>query len=256
VFTRAIVRPPGTTFEQGLTSGSFGPPHLPAALAQHEHYCEALERCGLEVIALDADARFPDSTFIEDTAIVTDRMAVLTRPGAPSRQGEVSSVAAILTEFYEEVQEIRAPGTIDGGDVCEAGDHFFIGLSARTNEAGANQLADVLAQHDFAATLVDIRRSRDLLHLKTGLSWLGDGRFVMHAELARRGEFAGYERIVVDPGEQYAANCIVVNEHVFVPEGFPRLADELTRQGFGVVPLAMSEFQKMDGGLSCLSLRF
>ena len=256
MYTRAIVRPPATTFTQGLTSAALGPPHLPAALAQHESYCEALERCGLDVIVLDPDARFPDSTFVEDTAILTPYAAVLTRPGASSREGEVPGIAEALGEYFEEFHHIRAPGTLDGGDVCQAEDHFFIGVSQRTNEAGATQLAQALEKYDFASTFVDIRGAHDLLHLKSGLAWIGDGRLVMHASLAARSAFGEFERIVVDRDETYAANCVYVNDHVLVPDHHPRLADELARNGYGVILVAMSEFQKMDGGLSCLSLRF
>ena len=229
---------------------------LPAALAQHASYCEALEQCGLDLIALDADARFPDSTFVEDTAVLTERVAVLARPGAASRRGEVASIADSLEDFYAERIEIHAPGTLDGGDVCRAEDHFFIGVSRRTNEAGAEQLADVLRVHDYGASLVDIRDSAELLHLKSGLSYVGEHRLVLDADLADRAMFRDFETLVVGPAERYAANCVRVNEYLLVAEGYPRLTDELTARGLTVIPLKMSEFRKMDGGLSCLSLRF
>jgi dimethylargininase len=231
-------------------------PLLAAAFAQHAGYCEALEQCGLEVIALDADARYPDSTFVEDTAVLTEQVAVLARPGATSRRGEVSSIADSLEDFYEERIEIRAPGTLDGGDVCRTENHFFIGVSQRTNAAGAEQLAEVLRIHGYTATLVDIRDSADLLHLKSGLSFVGDRRLVLHAELAARPMFREFETLVVDPAERYAANCVLVNEYLLVAEGYPRLTEELVARGHSVIPLKMSEFRKMDGGLSCLSLRF
>jgi dimethylargininase len=239
-----------------MTTASLGMPLLSAALAQHASYCEALEQCGLDVIPLDADARYPDSTFVEDTAVLTERIAVLARPGAPSRRGEVASVADALEDFYEERIEIRAPGTLDGGDVCRAENHFFIGVSQRTNAAGAEQLAEILRIHDYSATLVDIRASAGLLHLKSGLSFVGDRRLVLNADLAARAMFRDFETTVVDPADGYAANCVLVNEHLLVAEGYPRLTEELVALGHEVISLKMSEFRKMDGGLSCLSLRF
>jgi dimethylargininase len=255
-FTRAIVRPPGTSFAQGITTASLGMPLLPAALSQHASYCEALEECGLEVIVLDADARHPDSTFVEDTAVLTERVAVLARPGATSRRGEVARVADVLEDFYAEGIEIREPGTLDGGDVCQADDHFFIGVSQRTNAAGAGQLAEILRIHDYNASLVDIRDTTGLLHLKSGMSYVGERRLVLETGLASRAIFNDFDVVVVDPGERYAANCVRVNEHVLVAEGYPRLMDDLSARGYPVIPLKMSEFRKMDGGLSCLSLRF
>jgi dimethylargininase len=133
-FTHAIVRPPGATFAAGLTSSNLGPPDLTLALKQHDAYCRTLEHLGLCLDRLPADPDYPDSTFVEDTAIVTSKGAILTRPGAPSRAGEVDSMRVALGRYFSELDQITAPGTLDGGDVCEAGDHFFIGVSHRTNE--------------------------------------------------------------------------------------------------------------------------
>ena len=137
-FSRAIVRTPGQSFANGLTaSAALGRPDIDLALAQHAAYCEALRRCGLEVTVLPPDERFPDGTFVEDTAVVAARTAVATRPGAPTRTGEVEVVAAALRHFRPALEQIQAPGTVDGGDVCQAEDHFLIGVSARTNEAAS-----------------------------------------------------------------------------------------------------------------------
>src|SRR4051812_5358313 len=140
-FTHAIVRPPGSTFAEGITSSDLGAPDLALALEQHEAYCRTLERLGLSLARLPGDAEFPDSTFVEDAAIVTSKGAILTRPGAPSRAGEVRAMGEALCRWFPELDRIVAPGTVDGGDICEAGDHFFIGLSHRTNEEGAAQLS-------------------------------------------------------------------------------------------------------------------
>src|SRR5215213_266434 len=148
-FTHAIVRPPAATFAAGLTSSGLGAPDLELALEQHEAYCRTLERLGLSLLRLPPDAEFPDSTFVEDAAIVTERGAILTRPGAPSRAGEVIAMSEALCRWFPDLDRITAPGTVDGGDVCEAGEHFFIGLSERTNAAGATQLAVWLATRGF-----------------------------------------------------------------------------------------------------------
>jgi dimethylargininase len=177
-FTRAIVRPPAATFAAGITTSGLGPPDLALALEQHEAYCHTLERLGLSLIRLAPDAAFPDSTFVEDAAIVTARGAMLTRPGAPSRAGEVAALGAALGRWFPKLEAITAPGTADGGDVCEAGPHFFIGLSARTNGEGVAQLAAWLEKHGFGSSVIDIRRMPSLLHLKTGLSWLGGRRLL------------------------------------------------------------------------------
>jgi dimethylargininase len=255
-FTRAIVRPPAATFAAGITTSGLGAPDLALALEQHEAYCRTLERLELSLVRLAPDAAFPDSTFVEDAAIVTARGAILTRPGAPSRAGEVTALGVALGPWFSELAAIAAPGTVDGGDVCEAGTHFFIGLSARTNREGAAQLADWLEKHGFGSSVIDIRRMPDLLHLKTGLSWLGERRVLAVDDIAGQEALSGWEIVRVPEGEDYAANCIRVNDAVLVARGFPATSALLGELGYDLVPLAMSEYRKMDAGLSCLSLRW
>jgi len=255
-FTRAIVRPPAATFAAGLTTSGLGPPDLALALEQHEAYCQTLERLRLALVRLAPDAEFPDSTFVEDAAIVTTRGAMVTRPGAPSRAGEVAAVGTALGRWFPELEAITAPGTVDGGDVCEAGPHFFIRLSARTNGEGAAQLADWLEQRGFGSSVIDIRRMPGLLHLKTGLSWLGERRLLAIDEIAGHEALRGWEIVRTSEGEDYAANCIRINEALLVADGFPATSAQLSELGYDLIPLAMSEFGKMDGGLSCLSVRW
>lgn len=256
MFTHAIVRPPGRSFAQGLTTSTLGPPIYELALEQHAAYCAALEACGLSLIRLEADEGHPDSTFVEDTAILAEGCAVATRPGAPSRRGEVASVRDLLRQRFPAVRGIDEPATVDGGDVCQAGRRFFIGVTARTDEAGAAQLAAILADHGYAPTTVDIRAMPGLLHLKSGLAALGDNRLLLVRELAAHPAFADFEHVYVDDSEAYAANCVRVNGHVLVPAGYPGMQAALAALGYATIALDMSEFQKMDGGLSCLSLRF
>jgi dimethylargininase len=256
VFTHAIVRTPGKNFAQGLTKVDLGVPRYDQVLAQHARYCEALQACGLAITRLEPDLDHPDSTFVEDTAVLTGRSAVLTRPGARSREGEVAAMRPVLHGFFPVTVEIEAPGTVDGGDICEAEDHFFVGLSLRTNEEGARQLAGHLASVGYRSTVVDVRGMSGILHLKSGVSYIGNNTLVVMEEMAGGVAFAGYELIRVAREESYAANCVRVNERVLVASGYPRLAAELIDRGFDPLVLDMSEFRKMDGGPSCLSLRF
>jgi dimethylargininase len=259
-FTRAVVRRPSHNFASGLSSADEGPPDVAKALEQHQCYCDALRHCGLRLTYLEPDPAFPDGTFVEDTAIVTGRGAILTRPGAPSRSGEVDQVAVALREFYADLPHIAAPGTVDGGDVCEADGHFVIGVSARTNEAGAKQLAEHLRRLHYTATIVDIRSAAGLLHLKTGIAYLGDGAWMVDGKIQDTvrswNGLRVSELITVGAHEGYAANCVRVNDAVLLPAGYPRVADAVRDKGFAPLLLDMSEFRKMDGGLSCLSLRF
>ena len=257
MFRHAIVRPPAPNFADGLTTVDLGRPDVAKALAQHDAYCRALEESGLALTRLPDDPHFPDSTFVEDTAVITARgSAILTRPGAPSRSGEVVAIEEALASRFPRLLRIEAPGTVDGGDIDEAGEHFFIGVSRRTNEEGARQLARLLAADGYTSSLYDIRGVGEILHLKSGIAWLGGKTLVVIDALASHPAFAGWDLIRVPRGEEYAANCILVNDSVFFAEGFPLLERALRERGYRLTVLPMSEFQKMDGGLSCLSLRF
>lgn len=174
MFTRSIVCPPSENFAQGLTTSDLGLPDYESALAQHRLYCEALEDCGLTLTILAADAAHPDSTFVEDTAILVEPVkgnnnfhAIITRPGALSRRDEPLRVRGALLNHFPIIHAIESPGTVDGGDVCQADDRFFIGVSERTNEIGAEQLSDRLNNLGYSSTLIDIRRQKALLHLKS-----------------------------------------------------------------------------------------
>lgn len=256
IVRHAIVRPPGDSFAEGLTASGLGPPDLALAMTQHRAYCEALLECGVALTSLPADADFPDSTFVEDTAVLTPRGAVLARPGAASRVGEVNAIRPALESFYQNLREIESPGTLDGGDVCEAGEHVFIGISERTNEEGARQLALFLAKEGYATATVDIRAVPGILHLKSGLAALDDWRLAVAPELLAHPAFRSHRIVAVAPEESYAANCINVNDRILVASGFPGFEGVLRGLDYDLVPLGMSEFRKMDGGLSCLSLRF
>jgi len=256
MFSKAIVRPPSANFAAGLTTVDLGAPDLERALTQHEAYCQALESCGLDVLRLPPDEEHPDSTFVEDTAILTTRGAVITHPGASSRRGETTHIAPLIRDYFRTVHLIEEPGTVDGGDICEAGEHFFIGISLRTNENGAKQLAGFLESFGFTSTLIDIRGVSNILHLKSGLAYLGGKQLVLIEALGSVKEFSGYDVLCLESSEGYAANCLEINGKVLIAGGFPAARRELEHLGYQTIALDMSEFQKMDGGLSCLSLRF
>ena len=255
LFQRAIVRPPAPTFATGLTTVDLGKPDLPRARMQHAAYCDALERCGLSLVILPEDPAHPDSTFVEDTAILTPKRAILTRPGAPSRMGEIAAIEPALSRVYTKLERIREPGTLDGGDVCEAAGRFLIGISRRTNEEGARQLASFLEEEGFPSSTVDIRGVKGILHLKSGIASIGARRVLAIEALREHAALRGYEIVPVEPEEAYAANCILVNGTVLMPAGYPRLEAALRGLGHEIEAVSMSEFEKMDGGLSCLSLR-
>ena len=256
-FTRAIVRPPARTFAEGLTTVAMGRPDLDLALAQHAAYCAALVRHGCTVRTLPDDPLYPDSTFVEDTALILPRrVALLTRPGASSRAGEVDAIAAALRDDFASLPQITAPGTLDAGDVCEAGAHVFIGISHRTNAEGAAQLARWLDSHGYSSSTVDIRNVDGILHLKSGIAAIEPRRLVLISALADHDAFAGYDIVRVPDGEEYGANCVRVNDVVFTSAGQPRLDAQLESLGYALEVLDMSEYRKMDGGLSCLSLRY
>jgi dimethylargininase len=256
VLRNAIVRPPGENFAEGITTASLGVPIYEKALKQHAGYCRALARCGLHVTLLGSDLRHPDSTFVEDAAVLTGAGAILTRPSAESRVEEPVALREPLARFFPVLREILAPGTLEGGDICETGGHFFIGISRRTNQEGRRQLAALLALEGYTSSFVDIRGVKGILHLKSGISYVSDNNLVVVDELGECAEFRRYNLIRVRPEERFAANCLRVNEYVLLAAGCPGLRDSLERLGYKVLELDLSEFWKMDGGLSCLSLRF
>ena len=254
-FTRAIARTPASTFASGITTSRLGTPVLERAIEQHARYCDALRQAGLDVVVLAPEPAFPDSTFVEDAAVVAGSQAIVTRPGAAGRQGETAAVRDALAKFFFEFGEIEAPGTLDGGDVCETEDRSFIGLSQRTNRNGAEQIASWFSARGKPASIVDIR-DLSILHLKSGMSLLGDGFFAVVGELAPRLGLNDSAIVAVPPAEAYAANCVRINGVVLIASGHPRLRRELQQRGLETQPLDVSEFAKMDGGLSCLSIRF
>ena len=255
MFKHAIVKRPSKSMVKGITEASLGKPIFEKAMQQHEKYVEALKKCGLQVEILPADETYPDSCFVEDAALVTRECAIITNLGAASRKGEEKSIQEALKKYYpeERILFIQPPGTIEGGDIMMVGDHFYIGLSDRTNVSGAEQMMNDLGKYGFTASTISMKA---FLHLKTGSSYIENNNMLATGEFIKKPEFKKYHIIEVPPSEDYAANCIWINNHVIVPAGYPETERKIRELGYKVIPVEMSEFRKLDGGLSCLSLRF
>ncbi len=253
MFTQAIARKPAKNFAQGLTTtASAKPPQYKLLLKQHETYIETLKSCGLKVTILDPLPDYPDAYFVEDTAVITPDVAVITNPGAETRKGEAESMAPVLAEFRK-IEHIRAPGTVDGGDVLQVDNHFFIGLSERTNKEGAGQLGRILENYGNTWDTVPVGAG---LHFKSSVNYVGKNTLLVTADFTDREQLSGYDKIVVEKAEAYAANTLLVNEHLLTPAGFPGTRKQLEVLGFEIIELETSEVRKMDGGLTCMSIRF
>ena len=253
MFTRAIVRKPCQAMLNGLTEADMGLPDYDLACEQHHDYIDALKECGLQVTVLPALEDYPDSCFVEDVALFTPKCAILTHPGAVSRRGETSHIEEAIKTFYPQVERIGLDGHVEAGDIMMVDDHFFIGLSARTDTNGAAQLIKILNKHNLSGSMVEMS---ELLHLKTGLSYLENKNLLTFGEMHTHVDFTQFNRIEIDKDEGYAANSVWINDIVLVPKGFPKALHAIQQLGYKTREVAMSEFQKLDGGLSCLSLRF
>ena len=248
MYTKAIVRKPGKNFSEGITTSNLGKPDFEKTLEQHDAYCNALARCGLELIVLEADERYPDGCFVEDTAIVNSEVAIITMPGALSRRGEEVEVARILSGLRK-TETIDLPGTLDGGDILRAENHYFIGISGRTNREGAKQLATILSKYGFTSSEISVGEG---LHLKSGIAYLGNGNFISVPGLSEKVNAKNV--VILDPDESYSANCLWVNDFLLIPKGYPKSKKKIIDLGYNIQEIDTSEFRKMDGGLTCLSL--
>jgi dimethylargininase len=237
----------------GLTTAHLGKPDYEKALRQHGRYVQALRDLGLEVVVLPPDGKFPDSTFVEDTALLTPRGAVITRPGAPSRRQETAAIRKTLTGYFENIRMIRAPGTVDAGDILQVESHYYIGLSERTSQSGAEQMIRILNEWDYSASTIPLK---NMLHLKSGVAYLGNNLLAVAGELIGHPEFAHFEQIKIIAEESYAANCLFINGSILMPAGYSFTCAAFKKTGHSVIEIDTSEFRKIDGGLSCLSLRF
>lgn len=252
MFRHAITRKPGDNFAHGITTSNHGASSYELIMKQHEAYGKTLRSLGLELIVLNALPNYPDAYFVEDTAVVTPNVAIVTNPGAESRRGEEATVETVLAKYRKTVR-IQTPGTVDGGDVLMVGSHFFIGISERTNKEGAEQLGSIFKEYGNTWTTVIVEEG---LHLKSSVNSIGKNTLLITERFAGRDEFKGYDKIILDKTEEYAGNTLLINDCLITPKGFPNTMKKLEATGLDIIELDVSEVRKMDGGLTCMSLRF
>ena len=253
-FTHAITRKPSVSIIDGLRAVDIGTPDLATFQSHHADYIAALKSTGATVIELDADEAFPDSCFIEDAALCLPRGAILMRPGAPSRLSEAALMREHLAPLSDNLAEITGPGFIEGGDILTTETEILIGTSARTDPAGVAELRSITEPWGY--TVREVQTPPDVLHFKTDCSLLDATTILTTKRLARSGCFDGYDLIYPADGEEACANAIRFNDLVIMPDGFPKTAQILRDAGYNVHPVGNSEAAKLDGGMSCLSLRF
>jgi dimethylargininase len=222
------------------------------AKRQHEHYCDALRHCGVDVVTLDVNRDMPDCVFVEDTAIVLDEIAVMMSPGAESRRGEPAGIEAAL-RAHREIARVELPGTIDGGDVVRAGRDIFVGRSARTNAAGINALREIVKRFGYSVTGIPVQ---ECLHLKSACSTLPDGRFLVNRNWIDVSPLPADKLVQVPDAEQWAGDVLVIDNNVIASDAFPATIELLARARFDMVPVSVSEFAKAEGGVTCMSLVF
>lgn len=253
-FTHAICRLPAASITRGLRALDTGAPDLARMLADHADYVATLRSTGAQVTVLPALDAYPDAVFVEDTALCLPQGAVIMRPGAPSRLGEAAEMAPALTALYGSVARITGPGTIEGGDILTTETEILVGRSARTDAAGIAELAALVAPWGWP--LREVATPPGVLHFKTDCSLLDAETILSTRRLSASGCFAGYRVIDVAEGEEAAANTIRFNNLVLMPAGFPRTRDRLVATGYTVREIGNTECARLDGGMSCLSLRF
>lgn len=254
MFKQIIVKTPAKSVVNGLTGQNLGAPDIELTLKQHKQYIQTMKKTGVEVRVLPADERFPDGNYVEDVAVLTDKCAIITNPGTESRKDEIHGMVKILEEYFDKTEYIKSPGVLEGGDIMRIKDHFYIGLSKRTNQEGANQLITILEKYGYTGSTIPVE---GVLHLKTGTTYMEDGNLLAIKEFAEKKELnEKYNVIQIPEDESYSVNCIRMNDYVVMPANFPKTKKMLQDLGYNILETPMSEFEKMDGGLTCLSLRF
>ncbi len=251
-FTLALVRPPSPSVVDGLRADAGPDPDFATFVREHEGYVQALAAAGVRVEAMAALDEFPDGVFVEDAALCIGSHATILRPGAPSRAGEADAIAADLEARFATVARV-ADGFVDGGDILVTGSEILVSLSARTDRAGAEALRSAVESTGLPVRIVET--PPDVLHFKTDCAILDDTTIFSTARLAASGCFGAYEVIECPAGEEPAANLIRVNDHVLMRTGFPATDALLRAAGYDVVTVAADEAARIDGGLSCMSLR-
>ncbi len=253
-FTHALCREPARSVTQGLRLEDLGNPDFDALCRQHDIYIEALKEAGATVNIMPARKAYPDSVFVEDTALVLDGVAILLNPGAPSRAREPKVLLEDGASYFNSVIQTEFSGPIDGGDILVFDDVIMVGLSARTSELGADELARVAGE--FGYSLRKARTPAEILHFKSHCSLLDEQTVISTEGLAASGCFDGFDVVIVPEEEPQGSNVIRVNDKVILAEEAPKTVAMLRAQGFDVLPVPTSEVAKIDGAVSCCSLRY
>lgn len=253
-FTHALVRAPSRSIVDGLRAVDTGQPDWDTFVIHHRDYVACLASTGAKVLELEPLEDFPDSVFIEDAALCLPKGAVIMRPGAPSRLGEAAILKPVLENLYPEVRSISGPGFIEGGDILTTETEILVGRSARTDGAGILELARCVEPWGYRVR--EVITPPGVLHFKTDCSLLDEDAILSTKRLAASGCFSDYKVIHVADGEEECANAIRFNNLVIIPDGFPTTAEMLIAEGYDVKTIGNSEAAKLDGGMSCLSLRF
>lgn len=247
-----IARKPGKSFADGITTSSLGKPSYVKMLEQHTAYLNLLKEIGIETHVLDAEEDFPDAHFVEDTAIVISEVGIITNPGAEARKGEELTIEKELSKFRN-IERINAPGTVDGGDILLIDKTFYVGISERTNEEGAAQLSAIVLKYGYKTENIKVAAG---LHLKSSINYIGKNNVMITQDFKNLPNLNQYNKIVLEKENEYAANCLFLNNYIIMAAGFPSLKKKLEELNYNIKELDMSEVRKMDGGLTCLSLRF
>ena len=253
-FKRAISRQPAKSIVNGLRAEDHGNPDFEQMQKDHAHYVEALRQTGAEVTVLPPVENYPDSVFVEDVALCLPEVAILMRPGAPTRRGEVDEMAETMKFFFTTVLEIKGPGFIEAGDILTTAQEILVGSSARTDSAGIEELRDLVSAYGYKVR--EVITPPDVLHFKTDCSLLDADTILSTKRLDATGCFKNYNVIHTADGEEASANSIRFNDLVLMPAGFPETKSTLVKHGYNVQEINNSECAKIDGGMSCLSLRF
>ena len=256
-FKNAIVRKPCKAMIEGISTGMFSEeaPIYEDSLKQHAEYVKTLEDLGLDVLVLEALEEYPDSCFVEDPAVVMKECAIVTNSTRESRNGEKHEIIEPLKKFYNEDQifYIEAPGTMEGGDIMLVDKHFYIGQSERTNAEGARQFDEIVKKFGYTTSTVEVTEG---LHLKDFAIYLENNNMLVSEKMNEVEDFQKFNRYVVEKDELYAINSLYINGTVMVPKGFPKTLEYIKSLGYPVKVVDTDEFKKIDGSLTCLSLRF
>ncbi len=246
----AIVRSPPSTFKNCISSHPLhNQLNLTLAQEQHREYCRVLSELGLDLIELPVDETHPDSCFVEDTAVIFREKAIVTRMAKESRRGEGISIEEILRN-YKHLTRIKAPGTIEGGDVVHLPTSLIIGLTERTNLEGVSQTSE------FLKAQIEVIEDSAIIHLKSYVTFIDDDTIVVTERFAKHAVLNKFKKLVIPVDEEYAANTLTINNHVLVSSRHPKSIQMLKDAGFEVLSVDMSEFEKCEGAITCLSLIF